>query len=305
MSCRTRLGTWLDNRPDDSAHMPSRIYAATKFAAYVLNHPANAAHPWRRLGSAAYFQASGRLAKRRRVVPIGTRSRMWADVHHGSSVKVASANPPDWNEMLAWRKLVQPGDLFIDVGANVGAYTLWIADLGARPVAIEPDPTARALLSENLALNGYSVEVLAVALAAEPGIMRLTSGLDGANHLVTSGKGPFGSANDQFPSQDVRVETLDRILGNRMAAGVKIDVEGAELLVLEGARQALQQRRIACLQLEWNAMSGHVLGHTRQSTAEFLTSLGYELFRPDRYGTLHPLRDGGTYGADIFAKPVA
>lgn len=276
---------------------PSRLRNAIRFFAYVRNHPANVSRPWRQVGAAARLQVAGRLLNRRQLVPIGTHSMMWADVRHGASAKVACANPPDWAEMLAWRKFLKPGDTFVDVGANVGTYTLWVSDLGVRAIAVEPDPAARALLSENLALNGYDVEVLPVALAGAPGTMRLTSGLDGANHLVTGDM----AAGD---AQEVPVETLDNVIGNRIIAGVKIDVEGAESLVLSGAQRALESQRIRCLQLEWNEMSRLVLGDGRRELARMLRSFGYRFFRPDHTGELWPVDDADDEGPDVFARPA-
>ncbi|HEV2068624.1 MAG TPA: FkbM family methyltransferase [Acidimicrobiales bacterium] len=192
---------------------------------------------------------------------------------------------------------MKPGDTFVDVGANVGTYTLWAADLGARAIAVEPDPTARALLCENLALNGYDIEVLPVALADAQGTMRLTSGLDGANHLLVRGKAGV-------ETQEVQVDTLDNVIGDRTIAGVKIDVEGAEALVLSGAQQALASQRIRCLQLEWNEMSRVVRGHSRQELAQTLKSFGYRLYRPDSSGELRALDDPEDEGPDVFARPA-
>ena len=293
-----RLFRLVKSSPLASAAGPSRIRAAVQFGKFVLRHPANDAHRWRSLGSAFIFQFVGRVFQRRRLVSIGSHSQMWADVHYGASAKAAAANPPDWNEMLAWRRLLRPGDIFIDVGANIGTYTLWAADLGAQPIAIEPDPAARALLTENLRINGYRAEVLPVAVGAEQGVMGFTVDLDGANHLLADK--PTSSS-----ARTVQVALLDDIIGDRTIAGVKIDVEGAESLVLRGAQRALEERRIACLQLEWNEMSSYVLGDDRQSVVELLHSLGYEFFRPDIGGDLRPVMHPGDYGVDMFAKPAS
>ena len=216
---------------------------------------------------------------------------MWAVLHHTASAKVAYASPPDWLEMQAWRRLLGAGDLFVDVGANAGTYSVWAADLGADVVAVEPGDEARRLLLDNVSLNpGAVVAVLACALGSEAGSMGFTEGLDATNHLLPGAAGGFR----------VEVRTLDEVLGARVAAGVKVDVEGAERLVLEGAERALSEGRIMVLQLEWNAMSHEVLGEDRRPVAEILTRHGYELCRPDTNGRLHPVSDRG-YGDDVFA----
>lgn len=216
---------------------------------------------------------------------------MWAVLHHAASSKVAYANPPDWAEMQAWARLLQAGDLFVDVGANVGAYSLWAADLGARVIAVEPGEEASELLRENIALNPDAhVEVVPCALAAAPGFMRFTEGLDTTDHLLPGGtRGRW-----------VKVRKLDDVLAGRVAAGVKIDVEGAERLVLEGAASSLAEGRINVLQLEWNELSTQVLGEDRGPVAAILERHGYRLFRPDAEGALQPVTNPGC-GEDAFA----
>lgn len=208
-------------------------------------------------------------------------------------------NPLDWNEMCAWRDALGPGSLFVDVGANVGIYTIWAADAGAQVVAIEPNRDSRERLKANLELNEYAVEVVGVAIADSEGTLRMTTGLDNQNHLLVS----CGGSSVAPASEVVPARTLDALLGDRVVDGLKADVEGAELLVLKGARQLLAQQRIRLIQLEWNRESLRLLGEDRKSTAELLASYGYELFRPDASGSLVPVSDPD-FGADVFARPA-
>ncbi len=70
--------------------------------------------------------------------------------------------------------------------------------------------------------------------------------------------------------------------------GVKVDVEGAERLVLEGAEKALAEKRIALMQIEWSAAEVQTtLGERRDRVGALLTAAGYELHRPDSDGRLH------------------
>src|SRR5438309_1064711 len=83
---------------------------------------------------------------------LGDRSRLWVDLHRTAAAAVVYANPPDFAEMQAWRRHLRPGELYIDVGANVGTYAIWAAELGAEVIALEPAPDTFALLQENIAL---------------------------------------------------------------------------------------------------------------------------------------------------------
>ena len=65
--------------------------------------------------------------------------------------------------MLVLAKLAcRRGDLFVDVGANVGSYSIWATELGAEVIALEPAEDTFALLEENAALNGYPIKTIRV-----------------------------------------------------------------------------------------------------------------------------------------------
>jgi FkbM family methyltransferase len=257
---------------------------------YVWRHPANEGARARALLRVARFQAAGRLLHRRGLARLGERSRIWVDLHRSGATMALYANPPDYPEMMAWRRALQPGDLFVDVGANVGSYTIWAAERGAEVIALEPAPDTYALLTENIALNGYQVTAVRAAAGSRCGTARFTAGQDAGNRLD-----PDGPASTPLV-------TIDSLLGDRTAAGLKIDVEGFELAVLEGCAAALAGHRIGLIQLEWNAMSHYSAGTDRRPLADLLASHGYRLYRPDQAGRLRPVVDPG-YGADIFARP--
>ena len=275
----------------------SLLARAAEVLEFTWKHPANRGRRVRALAAVARFQVLGRLLGRRAIARVGDHSVIRADVHAYHAARAMYGNPLDWNEMTAWRRTLKPGSLFVDVGANVGLYTIWALDIGAEVIAVEPDRRSRERLSENLMLNGYSATIVPAAAGESAGVLRLTVGLDNQNHLV------LDSDATTVPSATVPVQPLDDIVGDRVVDGLKIDVEGAELLVLRGARRSLSSQRIRLIQLEWNRASLDLLGEERASTATFLASYGYELLRPDASGELTPLSDLG-FGPDVFARPA-
>ena len=112
----------------------ARMTTATAVVRYVWEHPSNAGHRPRALLRLAGYQARARLLRRRAVARLGERSRLWVDLHRTGASMVMYANPPDLPEMLAWRRALRDGELFVDVGA----YTIWAAELGAEVIALEP-----------------------------------------------------------------------------------------------------------------------------------------------------------------------
>jgi len=268
------------------------LATARALVRFVWEHPANVGHRPRALLRLAGYQFRARLLRRRTVARLGERSVIWVDLHRTAASKVMYANPPDLPEMQVWRQVLRPGSLFIDVGANVGAYTIWAAECGAEVIALEPAADTFELLLENIAVNGYRVRAIQAAAGARCGTARFTAGRDAGNHLD-----PDGPA-------EARLVTIDSLIGGRHVAGMKVDVEGFEIDVLRGCVRALSERRIGLIQLEWNAMSQRVLGTDRRPVADLLARHGYQLFRPDPRGCLVPASDPG-FGADVFARPTA
>lgn len=275
---------------------PVLAQAAARFAVgagvvrYVWTHPSNSGRRLRALLRAVRYQALTRLLGRRALARLGERSRLWVDPHRTAASMVLYANPPDLPEMLVWRRALGDGGLFVDVGANVGTYTLWAAEQGAEVIALEPAADTFGLLEENIALNRYRVTAVRAAAGDHCGTARFTVGLDAGNSLAPDG----AAATD--------LVTVDSLIGDRRVTGMKVDVEGFEIDVLRGAVRALADRRIGLIQIEWNHASALAVGTDRRPIAELLACHGYRLYRPDRRGQLIPVTSHD-YGADVFARP--
>jgi FkbM family methyltransferase len=167
--------------------------------------------------------------------------RLVAHLPHGESVRLTAANRQvAWNpeEYEAFRRVVQPGATVLDVGANLGAYTVLLAQwVGAsgRVHAFEPAPAARAGLMRHLILNGIRdrVVVHAEALSDRQGSARFRAvGMQGDNRLLgadaTDGIAVTTTSIDEFCTDNGMVPSF-----------IKLDVEGAELLALRGARSTI------------------------------------------------------------------
>jgi len=180
---------------------------------------------------------------------------------------------------LARRAAVMGCDYFIDVGANIGVYTLYFAKQAniKRQFAFEPDPRNRAQLAANLWLNELQekVEVFAYALSSEEGpatfYVNTLQRKKGQFAYNTSSSSLLKAGSPVHRPVNVETRRLDTILkfkGEKVA--IKIDVEGAEAMVLAGARQFLVDN--CCLiQVEiWDHPADAL-----QKTTEYMNGLGY------------------------------
>ncbi|MGH8260182.1 MAG: FkbM family methyltransferase, partial [Steroidobacteraceae bacterium] len=168
------------------------------------------------------------------------------------------AHEPDITRYVIDHVRLGPGEIAIDVGANLGWYSVLLtrlSDPGARIFAFEPDPETYGLLCRNLATNGASaVTAVNAALGETAGsavLHRYRSRNNGRHTLVPGADARGGSC-------EVPVQTLDSFcesqgLGGARVRFLKIDVEGFEYFVLRGATHLL--RRCDCVLLELNPVA--------------------------------------------------
>ncbi len=188
----------------------------------------------------------------------------------------------------ALQSLVKPGDVVLDIGANIGAHTLTIAQStgsSGKVFAFEPADFAFTKLKRNLALNPsleahtFSHQILLAASAAEPPERQIYASwpLETAGAVHPKHRGQLVSA------ESASVETLDAFVeqeGLTRLDLIKMDVDGHELSVLQGARKTLQHFR-PTLVME---MSPYIHSEFQHAFADFVDTLkhcGYELRNAD------------------------
>ena len=139
---------------------------------------------------------------------------------------------------------LRPDDLFIDIGANIGSYTVLASGVvGARSWAVEPDPSTVERLARNVEVNGIDdkVVVYPFALGDREGDVAFTIGLDTVNRVAAAG---------EPGTRMVRQRTLDALTEGVEPKMIKMDVEGYEEIVLKGAERTLGKASLQALQTE-------------------------------------------------------
>jgi len=179
-------------------------------------------------------------------------------------------------ELAYLEKVLSPGKVFIDVGANFGVYTLVASTLvgaAGKVIAVEPTAESFAILRQNIALNHFSnVSAFQVALTHASGKAWLYYGWD-----------PVGNSLGMDPlcgegGEEVQTESLDNLLEQNRIGHVdviKVDVEGAEELVLRGATRTLTTNSPVVI-FEYNPGCSVRLGLSPCGARDFLEGLGYE-----------------------------
>lgn len=176
---------------------------------------------------------------------------------------------------------IRPGDVFFDCGAHVGLYSVLVGKVAHSKIeifCIEPDPNALPLLRDNLTTHHLGkAEIIDRALYSTSDTRVFFS--------ATNGKTAYSSLvcdHDDSAQLEVATVTLDEILHDRNIDQVdflKLDVEGAELDVLEGAKDSIANGRMPLVMFECTEMNLQATGKTTRDLLEGWRSEGYDLCR--------------------------
>lgn len=152
---------------------------------------------------------------------------------------------PREKEVMALLDLAN-GETFVDVGANVGGYTLKVAsgNKSVNVIAIEAHPGNYHALRTNIECNGFT-NVLAInkAVTDKIGKVMIYDRYKLAGNLCTGTATIDGSKDNTFNPIEVPCDTLDNVLANYAPDVVKMDIEGAEVSALKGATKTLGKVR--------------------------------------------------------------
>lgn len=151
----------------------------------------------------------------------------------------------EFADMAFCLHLLRQGDLFVDVGANIGSYTVLASTVvGANSVTLEPVPKTFERLQQNININKISelVDARCCAVGAVSGAIKFSNDCDTTNQVV----------DDQYTGTwvEVPVISLDNILETLKPTLIKIDVEGYEPQVIDGARETLEKESVLAIFLE-------------------------------------------------------
>lgn len=207
---------------------------------------------------------------------VPTDAHLWAYASNGLV--------PEMEVVAVMVRALKPGDIAIDCGANIGFFTmlmsLLVGDSGL-VVAFEPSPVNVPKLNHNIALNRRNnVQVYNNPLWSERKTVWFADDADGGLSAVVSALPVADSMQGvpvARPATTRWAETLDQQTFSKVPKMIKIDVEGSEQKVLEGASKMLDKHP-PYIVAEMNVEALEKLGCSQQSLRAFMHSRGYETF---------------------------
>ena len=191
------------------------------------------------------------------------------------------------------RRLMGQGKTFVDLGANIGYFSLIAARAATaqgRVFAFEPDPDTFSILERNIVANDLQAPIEAMQLAIADQEGRSTF------HQYSNDAGSSSLIRRELPiedSIDVAVTTLDQWSKTRnwpKMDVVKMDIEGAEVAALMGMREVSERNRALKLLIEFNSAALKSASSNREEFFSVLRSLGFSRFSIINDRSLGPLR---------------
>jgi FkbM family methyltransferase len=227
--------------------------------------------------------------------PNGTRLHLPARMK--GAIHFVTLGLCEFAEMAFVTHCLRGEDLFVDAGANVGAYTVLAGGVaGARTLSFEPHPDSFRCLQRNIAVNALGSLAVAkqTALGRASGRVRLTDA-DGMENRVLSS--PSAGAGIEVP-----ILPLDEALaGQPVPAVIKMDVEGFESEVLAGAQHTLQQPGLLGMIIERGG-SGQEYGFDEAALHRSLHADGWSPWRYDPFQRTLTHQEADAIGNLIYLR---
>jgi FkbM family methyltransferase len=266
----------------------------------ILRHPLNRGRATWALSRFVRWQVGSRLRRGPHAVPFVDDLQLLVSRGMTGATGNIYCGLIDAQEMGFVLHALRPGDLFLDVGANVGSYTVLAAATGARVIAFEPVPATFRQLQENIRINRLDVAAHCLALGAAHTDLLFTTDADSVNHALAQGERcasatfvPVRCLDDYWPERPPEVVVL------------KLDVEGFEAEVMRGGERALHDPAVKAVILELLNGASARYGFDDWQLHDIMLGLGFWLHRYDPLTRVLQTTDEIVGGNNLYVRDAA
>lgn len=235
---------------------------------YIIKEPSNKGFRFKHLMMALGWQLWKRTVGSLIIKTLDNDALFILDPKSGNSVGAIYTRIYESRHVNFVRKHIIPGGIMIDVGAHTGLYSLLFKHLIRRAVLFEPASDTLKLLTRNMQINNFDFDIRSSAVGSQSGLcqFKITGENSATNHISVSGVPTPMCALDDVLS-DINDMTF-----------LKIDTEGGELGVLEGAELLLKRNPSSIIQVE-------VTGD-RSPVVNILEIYGFKVYGFDDHASL-------------------
>jgi FkbM family methyltransferase len=290
--------THSPNTLECSLNTISQLYAIAKF---IAKHPLNANHKLQALTNFVKWQIATRILKKKVIVPWVEDSMFISGLGETGLTGNLYAGFMEYEDMIFLLHALQPNETFVDVGANIGAYTILASKVvKSNSIAFEPLPATAERLKDQIQINriNAAVDIRNMGVGDKEGSLFFTNNNDTVNKVSLAG--------EVENTTMVKVSTLDNELAKDNQYFFKIDVEGFEYNVIEGASAILSNNNVSAIIIELNG-SGEEFGHSNEDIHKKLLSFGFfaVAYEPQTQNLTELKSYNQNGGNTIYVKDVA
>jgi FkbM family methyltransferase len=245
---------------------------------YILNHPLNCNHKIAALKRFITWQIGSRILAAPLIMNFVNDSKLIVKTGMTHATGNLYCGLYEFEDMAFVLHYLRSSDLFLDIGANIGSFSILASSaVGARSVSIEPIPATYNQLVNNVSLNQITelVRALNIGVGNKNGQLKFSSTQGATNHVLVNGSDAAGAVT-------VDVRTLDSILQDESPDLLKIDVEGFETQVVEGAANILSEKTLRAVIMELNG-SGSKYDFDEDLLHQKMLSYGFQTYKYDPF----------------------
>ncbi len=266
---------------------------------FIINHPFNKNNKLSSLFCFIKWQFNSRLIKSKYIFKWVDETKVIIQKGEHAMTGNLYCGLMEHEDMGFVLHCLRKTDIFYDIGANVGSYTILASGVkGCRTICFEPIQSTFERLMDNINLNkiGHLVDAKNVGVGSKNEILSFTEDLNTTNRVCTSSR-PDGTV-------DIEVITLDDNFDSSVPSVVKIDVEGYENFVLKGGKKFFSSSNVIAMIIELNG-SGKVFNIKDTEIHQEIMSFGfvpvkYDLFQRE----LKALKNYNRVGNTIYVKNI-
>lgn len=254
---------------------------------FIVNHPLNRKRKIKAILNFLKWQLGCRLIPGEVIFNWINDSKIIARKGESSATGNIYCGLYTFSEMAYVLHLLTPEDLFVDIGSNIGCFTiLACAVKGARGYCFEPVPSTYNRLINNLRLNNITDRVKAfnIGIADKEEMLAFTTDNNTTNRVVKDGKPDSDSVM-------VKVMTLDKILFEESPTILKIDVEGYETPVINGSLSVLKKESLNSVIIRLKG-HGSRYGYDEKEIYNFMKSIEFNLYSYDPFNRRLEISEG-------------
>jgi FkbM family methyltransferase len=246
---------------------------------YIIGHPLGKRHKIKSLSRFIFWQLSHYVNFGEKTIAFFNGAKMIVRKSDTGVTGNIYVGIQDFYELSFALHFLDEKDVFVDVGANVGFYSIILSkSKNVKSIAFEPIPSTYHKLEKNVQINSLSNKVFSknIAIGSSIGQLRMSSDLDTVNHVKSN-------SNESMHDIFVEVCDLNTIFSNgEYPSLIKIDVEGFETEVIAGMQNIISSNKLKAIIIELNGSGGRY-GYDESLIHQTLLSHSFKPFHYDPF----------------------